>query len=97
MKPQLQQLYKNMQLLVSADLRPILSYCESMYHTGISKDDLISIVSKLYIEEQEDLEKEDTLDRLLNILYGYSPAHYNFPFMCVLDIPPRTIRELMTS
>ena len=97
MKPQLQQLYKNMQLLVSADLRPILSYCESMYYTGISKDDLISIVSKLYIEEQEDLEKEDTLDRLLNILYGYSPAHYNFPFSCMFDLPPRTTRELMDS
>lgn len=97
MKPQLQQLYKNMQLLVSADLRPILSYCESMYHTGTSKDDLISIVSKLYIEEQEDLEKEDTLDRLLNILYGYSPAHYNFPFSCMFDLPPRTTKELMDS
>lgn len=97
MKPQLQQLYKNMQLLVSEDLRPILRYCESLYHAGISKDDLISIISKLYIEEQEDLKKEDTLDRLLNILYGYSPSHYNFPFTCVFDLPPITTKELMNS
>lgn len=88
--PEISQFVTNMELFKD-NSQALLKYCEDIYFKGISKDILIFCLEILLKRDKDNEHVSDTL----SILTGFSPAHYNFPFMCIPLLPPDTDLLLM--
>lgn len=83
--PELSQFLGNMELFKD-NSNALLKYCEDIYFKGITQDILIFCL-EILLKRNNDNEH---LSDVLSILYGFSPAHYHFPFTCIPLLPPNT-------
>lgn len=87
--PELSQFVNNMELFQN-DFSSLLKYCEDIYFKGISKDILIFCLEILLKRNNDNEDIDEVISEVLSILYGFAPAHYHFPFMCIPLLPPTT-------